>query len=658
MVAHSTIRKICRMVIQIKLNKRQKELVALLLDENTYRTVESFAHELFVSERTIHSDLKAINDYLQLKGLSVDKRRGVGVRVINSAYEYKNSNKGTEIIGAEVGERRKEITIRLLFNNERVTFEKLSEEYLVSKSSINNDLRYIEKIITAGNKLQLISDSKGTRFEGDQISFLKGHVEFNNMIFEEDIMFAKSDNTEYLDELKKYYGKDIVDTCSEVLYTYLIDGNKDIPEHYTFNVLGMLIVIVYRIKKGHHIRHEVNEDIHSRFLYIASRLLEKITTALDLKYIEEEATYLHRYLLSNKFYLLDNECSYSIIEDIVDNVRKSLKIHHWNDKKLIELLKKHFSPMIYRLQSGIKIRNPFLDQIKNEFGPLFNITWMILNEYETDLGVTFNEDEVGFLVIYFQSAIEQSHTAKSILIVCSTGIATSELLVNRIRKVIPTSSSIKVSSIRDIEENSLVEADLIISTVNIDHITDKNIIKVSPLLNSLDMKKISAAYNEKFVFQDKSNVDKFELPNLSKFINKKFIIVDRDFKDKKTLIGTVTQSMVDQQRVQEAALENMLKREKLGGTDLPSGAAIPHVNPRYVDETTIVIVKNKSCIKWDEYSVNLIFLIYISEKDTNYVKDIFSDIYQVVESRERVKHFNELIEHKDFIKLIGRDDVK
>lgn len=148
MVAHSTIRKICRMVIQIKLNKRQKELVALLLDENTYRTVESFAHELFVSERTIHSDLKAINDYLQLKGLSVDKRRGVGVRVINSAYEYKNSNKGTEIIGAEVGERRKEITIRLLFNNERVTFEKLSEEYLVSKSSINNDLRYIEKIIS------------------------------------------------------------------------------------------------------------------------------------------------------------------------------------------------------------------------------------------------------------------------------------------------------------------------------------------------------------------------------------------------------------------------------------------------------------------------------------------------------------------------------
>lgn len=38
---------------------------------------------------------------------------------------------------------------------------------------------------------------------------------------------------------------------------------------------------------------------------------------------------------------------------------------------------------------------------------MFNLIWLLLNEYEEEWNVKFNEDEIGFLTIHFQSAIEQ-----------------------------------------------------------------------------------------------------------------------------------------------------------------------------------------------------------------------------------------------------------
>lgn len=627
----------------------------MLINENSYKAVKFYAGELFVSERTIHSDLKAITDYLSLKGFSIEKRRGVGIRLIKSLYEHNETKIWGGMVGTEAGSRRRDIIQRLLFDNEIVTFDKLSEDYMVSKTSISQDFRFIENVITQGNNLQLVSDTKGTRFVGDEEAFQKGHFEFNNMIFEEDIFLESSDNSELLDKLKVYYGEDVVNVCSIVLYKHMKVGNKDIAEHYIFNVLNMLIIIVYRITKGHHIDDTKKENIQNHFLDVANDLLNKITTELGVIYTKNDATYLHQYLLSNKFYKLDEEQYLDILKQIVEQVRQSVQIKNWDEKKLIDLLKNHFSPMIYRLRNGIKIRNPFINQIKKEFGVLFNITWIVMSEYEESLEITFNEDEIGFLVIYFQSAIEQAHITKSILVVCPTGIATSGLLVNRIRKVVPESSTIKVSSTNNIQKKNLAESDLVISTVNI-NLPGKKVLTVSPLLNSIDMKKISEAYNEKFVFHYKNNIEPLDLQYLPKFIEKEYVLLNENFDNKEDLITSITERLIKSRRVQKEALENILKREKLGGTDLPSGAAIPHVTPNYVNETTIVIVRNKQAFKWDEYPVKLIILLYISESDISYIKDVFADIYQIVESKERVNEFNNLVSKNEFLKIIGGDE--
>lgn len=69
----------------------------------------------------------------------------------------------------------------LLFEKQNVTIEALSEMFLVSKSSITNDLKFIEKKLTLRNKVRLVSDYKGTRLEGTEEEIQKVFLNLTNI---------------------------------------------------------------------------------------------------------------------------------------------------------------------------------------------------------------------------------------------------------------------------------------------------------------------------------------------------------------------------------------------------------------------------------------------------------------------------------------------
>lgn len=311
------------------------------------------------------------------------------------------------------------------------------------------------------------------------------------------------------------------------------------------------------------------------------------------------------------------------------------------DQKLKDQLMLHIPPMIYRLREGVQTTNPFIDQIKNEFTIVFNLIWVILSEYEEALEVIFNEDEIGFLTIYFQSAMERAKLSKKILIVCPTGIATSELLLNRIKNVLPSFDMLEVASIKEVAAIDLEQIDFVISTVQL-NLVNKKVIVVSPLLSDQDIKNISAAYNEQFMFSKEfADETQNKLSNLSPYVSEEFIFWNENFKSKSELLNEIGNRLQKAKVVTDKFIESMMSRERLGGTDLVTGAAIPHGNPKYVKRTVVAIVKNNKYIKWNESSVKTVMIVCIAEKDTQKIKGILSDIYQIVESKERLNQFTE-----------------
>ena len=118
---------------------------------------------------------------------------------------------------------------------------------------------------------------------------------------------------------------------------------------------------------------------------------------------------------------------------------------------------------------------------------------------------------------------------------------------------------------------------------------------------------------------------------------------------------TIGMELLEKGYVAAAFLENVLEREKLGGTDLPSGTAVPHGNSTYVNHTVVVVIKNKKKFKWNKYYVDIAFLICIAKRDTFQTRNILSDIYHIIDNGTSLKQLREASSKEVVYKTIGSE---
>ncbi|AYW44758.1 BglG family transcription antiterminator [Tetragenococcus koreensis] len=638
------------------LTKRQKNLLELLESQDDFLTVEFIANKLGVSKRTIHSELKLLEDYIQSLGKFLEKKRGVGValRELKENTLPKESDEISDIYNTVT--RRTEIMRTLLFEETSVSFNYLSEIYMVSKTSIIKDFEFIMRILKAGSNIKLKSDRYGTRISGNEIDIQKAYLQFNRYIISNSAFYYENTVSKKLNLLAPYYGEKLIGVCTNLLYNYVRDNSNAISDYYVQNVLNIFTILVYRNMNGYHIQENQETEDYDYTLFFeesAVKLLHKASLRLDFSYTNEDIKFFSQHLISNRFEPLPEEnIDDVLVNKLLAQVSKALNIDFSNDKKLEEQLINHIPPMIYRLRSNNKTENPFTEQIKTEFPLTFNVIWVVLGEYEKRLEIAFNEDEIAFLTIYFQSAIERAKINRKILIICQMGIATSELLMNRIKNIVPSLDTIEVASVAELEHIDMEQFDVIISTIKVD-VPGKDVILVSPFLTDTDIEKIkSSGYQP-------SNISKInpllEQHHLKKFISSEFIFVNTDFSSKEELFEVIGKDLIEKGLVEQEFISGLLHREKLGGTDLPSGAAVPHGNPIHVNQTIVVVVKNKQKFKWDKYYVDIVFLICISTQDTLQTRRILSDIYNIVDNSKILKQIRKKSSKTALLKNLGSE---
>lgn len=637
------------------LTKRQKELLELLAQQSDFQTVEYFASKLGVSKRTTHSELRIIEDYLQSSGEYLEKKRGVGIAIkrFKEVEAIEEKKEASDIYNTF--NRRVEIMNILLFKEKVVSFNHLSDSFMVSKTSIIKDFEFIMKILNVGSRIKLCSDIHGTSLIGSEEDIQKALLQFNRYLLNNSELYDE-DFAEKIKLLDTYYGESLINVCSNILYTYIRENVNAISDYYVQNILNIFIILVFRIAKGHHIEELKRTDASETTIFFeesAVRMLHKAALRLELTYTNEDVHYLSLQLISNRFEPLpEEEVDEVIVERLLSRVSAALNINFASDQKLEEQLKKHIPPMIYRLRSNNKTENPFTSQIKNEFSLTFNVIWVVLSEYEQELGISFNEDEIAFLTMYFQAAIERARMNRKILIVCQMGIATSELLINRIKNVLPSLDTFEVASVAELEQMPLNEYDLIISTIKVD-IPKKQVILVSPFLTKEDIERIKQS---DLLPKAENNVLKLvRAHHLMKFVDKDFVFVNTDFSSKEELIEQVGEVLIENGFVTQQFIQTVQEREEMGGTDLPTGTAVPHGNSICVNQTIIVLVKNKKKFKWNKYYVDLVFLICIAKQDTFQTRNILADIYNIIDSNEQLKQLREATTNDVLFRKLGSE---
>ena len=117
------------------LSKRQSRILSLLEESNRYLTAEEIARNTGVSKRTIHSELKSMEEYLNSIEKKLVRKRGIGIAIDSS-----NNFEATTFQLNSSKSRLQVIMENLLFGEKIISYNQLSELLFVSKSSISKDL--------------------------------------------------------------------------------------------------------------------------------------------------------------------------------------------------------------------------------------------------------------------------------------------------------------------------------------------------------------------------------------------------------------------------------------------------------------------------------------------------------------------------------------
>ena len=75
------------------------------------------------------------------------------------------------------------------------------------------------------------------------------------------------------------------------------------------------------------------------------------------------------------------------------------------EAELVQAITAHLKTSLYRYRYGIQLGNPMLDDIKNEYGDLFEITSRACKYLEKEIEVPIPEGEIAYLTLHFGAFI-------------------------------------------------------------------------------------------------------------------------------------------------------------------------------------------------------------------------------------------------------------
>lgn len=641
----------------------------MMVSNKDYNTVKNYAELMNVSERTIHNDLKVLKPFIESYWLKLDKKAGVGIKVVGSMDEklpiIKHITMNIEDVREiSTKERQIEIMKMFLFNENVLTYQRLAEYFWISTSSIAADIESLD----FQYPVQIESNQKGTYIIGTEMQIQNSIILLNREI----LKISQAENLEKaIIVLQDIYPIEIINIANDIVCQVEKKSTKSFGEHYIVRLFNSIVVLVYRSFKGFHHSKVINRNIFGETFNLklqirAENLLPDISKKLNIQFTEEDNVYFKQQLIACGVDLSVDSDSFKknyklFVDDIVVEMSKMVKVDLMDDEKLYEGLISHFVPMMYRLKSGIQIENPLLDDIKKNYFEMLGITWFVLSSIEDKLNVKLTIDEVAFMAIHFQAALERNSNTKKILIVCPTGIGTAELVVNKVKRFLPSFYKMEIVSIKELYEINIESVDFIISTVSL-NITSKPVLHVSPLITKVDITNISNFHIKHFLEDDLYDDKPLNLESLggylSEFITKENIFVKKNLSSEEEILDFLIDDLNKRNAILEGFEESVIQREKMGTTALNSGVAIPHGNPEYVVDSKIVILTTENPIIWGGEKVDTVILICISKKDLKMIKHILKDIYRLIETKAKVKkYFSESTTQHEILKTIRGGNI-
>ena len=684
-----------------KLMSRQKQIIQILTKSTSKNpiTISTIAESLNISSRTVLREMPKIEEWLDENGFNFIKKPGVGL-IIDENLE--NQQLILELLEVEniqkeytKDERKRIILGELLVNKEPLKLFYFTNQLKVSEGTLSNDLDGVEAWLKEFDIKLIRKQGLGIYLEGNENNYRKVLA---------DILYKTLDEKELIKLLKKSLNNPNTENSIEFsienrmlnfIDKTIIKGIEkivsELEEKFNFKLIdsdyiGLVVHIsltVQRIKNGEKISMDKSSlselEILPEFA-VATEITEKLEKVFTIEIPKDEIGYITMHLKGARLRLnkvendidLDNLDIKQISNYIITEVENDFNIEIINKQKLSKDIYNHLVPAISRMSMKLNIRNPLLENIKEQYSEIYH---SCENACEILKKITkidkIPESEVAYIAMHIAAAIEENlkNENLSVVIACPTGVGTSKLLGVNIKKEFPNLDIKNSISVITIDTKKLKDdgIDFIISTVDLD--VDYRYICLNPMFlqkDKIKLKEFIHRYSKqritKKIIKKELKCDKDKIKNITNLGTEIISILEevrvREINNVKTvndLIGIASSVFAENVNHAKEIKKLLLEREEKSSTYLNGfNMMLLHCKDKKITSCKFGVIRLNEKLIEDGKEINFAIISLIPEKNTQTQINIMSHINGEIIERESLRNSIMKISEEELTSIIEK----
>lgn len=571
------------------LSKRQHHILTYLLEREAFVQIHNLATQFNVSERTIQYDLEYIETMEDKLDLTIHRNKYDGIKITTTALQLATLE--PKYTGTSMHYSKKErilyITLKLFESIEPTSSQVLATLVSVTRRTIVEDLKNVQSWLEENDLFLEYKKNKGFVIQGEENDYRKAYATRVHEYFQT--------HTHHMGH--QLFSNKELEQIRLTVTSILLDAKYQLVQSAIDGLIYHILIALHRTNE--HFAFDIPDKEYEKLakteqFYIALKIKEKLEDIFQIEFPKSEAAFITLHLLGAKTSEV-NELNQQIddleilTEQLIERMSGELGLDLMSDSKLANGLIVHLRPAIHRLKFDMTHANPLNKEIHAQYHHIIEgikrHVWGIEENYQ----IHFTDDELSYITLHFASAIERisavTTNAIKVVLLCGSGIGTSQLLKSRMDHIYPELEIVDAYSIYEIDEVMLKHEgiDYIISTVPFEQ-ASVPVIRVSPFLNKDDRKQLNEIINhsrERYV-----NDVKGLGPTLQEVLPQSRILTQQQTLLRNDAIRQCVSPLVNDQIVDEAYAADIIEQLDAFGPYMVISPhiALIHANHKHVKQ--------------------------------------------------------------------------
>lgn len=195
-----------------------------------------------------------------------------------------------------------------------------------------------------------------------------------------------------------------------------------------------------------------------------------------------------------------------VMEEIIDAVKGKTGVEFPEGRAFKENLYRHLVPAYYRIKFKMQLSNPLTQEIKENYGALFELVSLSLDPLSRLTGEEISDDEIAYFTMHFGGYLsldEPSSYTKKAVVVCPNGISSSLMIEEQLKRIMPEIKVDRLLSTHDLSAESLEGIDMVFSPIQV--ICKKPVFIAKPIMNAIEKDFLKKEVYQYFHIQDATN---------------------------------------------------------------------------------------------------------------------------------------------------------